>query len=173
MTYTITREDPERDLNALRAAIEKFRYPDEVEAVQLQHVQELADSIEEQVKPIVKDPEAFGSIVRAGYDEHTDRVLWVRTPRGWYAETDHGYHAYFAGLHEPEVLRVGIGEPGAKSKEALAAYDQGYGNGQYAGFSQALEAADEKLRQFRAEAITSERKSAYDTAIAVIEGLQP
>lgn len=114
-----------------------------VQALRAANLDNMADDMEAQLKPAVEEPKAFGSIVRAGYDEHTDRVLWVRAGRGWFAETEHGFHSSFAGLHNPEVLRVGIGEPGdeewaAAKYEATTALADAYSRGYHEGFESNL-----------------------------------
>lgn len=169
----LTLDDPTVSARALRYVVEEYLAKKHAEGMvgsgsMAPLLDQIADSIEEQVKPAIEEPKEFGSIVRAGYDAHTDRVLWVRTPGGWYAEESAGFHAYFPGLHNPEVLRVGIGET-----EDDPAVDQAYGNGQYVGWGEALAAASRKLRTLRAEAITSERKNAYDVAIRTVEEMQP
>jgi len=129
--------------------------------------------IDEQVKPAIEEPTEFGSIVRAS--ENLGTWLWQKTPAHGkhYWESETGACAVWSELSDIEVLRVGIGEPAAKSKETLAAYDEGYGNGQYAGFSQALGSAAGKVSTLRAEAITSERKNAYDVVLNLLAELQP
>src|SRR5690242_17636205 len=68
---------------------------------------EIAAAIEEQLKP--EQPLEFGSIVRAGTSESSDRVLWTRgAGHYWFSET--ARRSDYADLHLPEVLRVGIGE---------------------------------------------------------------
>lgn len=132
----------------------------------------LADSIEEQIKPPVEEPAEWGSVVLASSDACHNRVHWFRDHNFWRASLD-GHCSGWSYLHNPEVLRVGIGEPAAKSKETLSAYDEGYGNGQYTGFDQALGAAYEQIAALRAEAITAERKDAYDKALRIIHELRP
>lgn len=64
--------------------------------------------VEEQVKPVVEEPKEFGSIVRAGQDEYSNRVLWCRTRKGaWFSEEGAAVGSY-SFLDKPEVLRVGI-----------------------------------------------------------------
>jgi hypothetical protein len=157
----LTLDDAQADLTLLREAVVGYGNQSQIRAL----LTRLALSIEEQVKPAIEEPKEFGSIVRAGYDEHTDRVLWVRTPGGWYAEESAGFHAYFPGLHNPEVLRVGIGERLDVAPEETEKYNLGRSDLAYDVLT--------KLRTLRAEAITSERKNAYDVAIATVEGLQP
>jgi hypothetical protein len=116
--------------------------------------------VEEQVKPPVEEPTTFGSIVEAAYDERSERCLWQRGPTGWFADVPGGFHAYFAGLHKPEVLRVGV--DGGPTDNVPA-------------FTKGVEAAKTttltQLRELYAGAITSERQSAYANAIAVVEAL--
>jgi hypothetical protein len=73
------------------------------------HVRWLADFIEEQVKPAVEQPTEFGSIVRAGLDGLSDRVLWQRWAKGGWQSEEGAFVASFDVLDHPEVLRVGIG----------------------------------------------------------------
>lgn len=98
-----------------------------VQALRTAGLDAMADDMEAHLKPAIEEPKEFGSVVRAGFDAHTDRVLWVRTPGGWYAEEKHGFHAFFAGLHDPEVLRVGIGD--SPEAEYHRGYEAGYGEG--------------------------------------------
>jgi hypothetical protein len=157
MPYSITREDAARDSRALRSILASLGAVGVSTSASVQ-LTELAESIEEQVKPAVEEPKEFGSVVRAGYDEHTDRVLWVRASGGWYADAKHGFHATFAGLHDPEVLRVGIGGEGQ-----VEAYGKGRDD-----FATAVR---RDVSALRAEAITSERKDAYDKALATVAAL--
>lgn len=76
--------------------------------VEIVELEKRADSIEEQV-PTVEEPTEFGSIVRAGYDERSDRILWQRGSKGGWTGEDGGYVASFDWLYRPEVLRVGVG----------------------------------------------------------------
>jgi len=102
--YTITRQNGQRDLEALKALLAR----DGVVDGDIDILQQIADSIEEQVKPAIEEPEEFGSVVRAGVDAISDRVLWVNSASGyWFSETSR--RADFPDLYHPEVLRVGIG----------------------------------------------------------------
>ena len=116
--YTITRKDAERDLNALRAVLSGF--PVSVSSSVVPALRELVEAIEEQVKPAVEEPSEFGSIVRAGVDGLSDRVLWQRGPKKWHSETG-DLVACFKWLDHPEILRVGIGEPQPPTYEQLVA----------------------------------------------------
>jgi len=167
VTYTINPKDPHGLLCVLGEASIEFDNEGAVQSKAL--IDELRDQLREQVKPAVEQPTEFGSIVRAGLDGLSDRVLWQRWARGGWQSEEGAFVASFDFLDHPEVLRVGIGEP----PEQDPALDQAYGNGQYAGWGEALSAASRKLRTIRAEVITSERKSAYDTAIRTVEELQP
>lgn len=69
-----------------------------------------ADSIEEQVKPTIAEPTEFGSIIRAGLDGVSDRVLWQRGPKGGWTSEEGAYVGSFDWLDHPEVLRIGVGE---------------------------------------------------------------
>lgn len=106
--------------------------------------------------PATEDPQEFGSVVRAGYDEHTDRVLWVRAYGGWHAATRHGYHASFAGLHNPEVLRIGVGADGN---------GQAYQNGRIQGESHLRAVLLEQITALRDRAITGAEK--YQLGLAL------
>jgi hypothetical protein len=100
MPYSITREDPERDLRALRAVLSGF--PLGISSSAIPALQELADSIEEQVEKI--DP------VEALVQEYARRD-WDATS----ADEDSTTWRYFitpSRLREfaAEVLRIGVGE---------------------------------------------------------------
>jgi hypothetical protein len=133
------------------------------------------DPIEEEVTAAIEEPEGFGSIVRAVCLGGSERQLWQRSygDGKHYWESETGVVDVWSDLTHVEVLRVGIGEPAAKSKETLSAYDEGYGNGQYTGFDQALEAAHARIASLRSVAITAERKDAYDQSLRVVHELRP
>jgi hypothetical protein len=84
-----------------------------------------ADSIEEQVKPVIEEPTAFGSILRASCEPGLRGVFWQKSPMHGkhYWESTGGALALWSELTDVEVLRVGIGEsPGD-------AYARGYEDG--------------------------------------------
>lgn len=147
--------DPRVQLRALQLAVERLASTPLQGAAQI--LTHLREAIEEQVKPAVEEPEEFGSLVRARSFGPL-AMLWQRSPENGkhYWESDTGAVEVWSGLQDVEVLRVGIGE---------SVFDRG------------AEAATTThlsvLRTLRSEAITSERKDAYDTAISRLEGLRP
>ena len=81
-----------------------------VEVLRAAHLDLMADDMEGHLKPAIEEPQDFGSVVRAGIDGFSDRVLWLRSASGyWFSEESR--RATFSDFHEPEVLRVGVGEP--------------------------------------------------------------
>lgn len=159
MSYTIEREDPAEDARVLRAAIKIARSLVGGDATPMKRLIELADSIEEQVKPPkVDEPEVFGSIVRA--TEGYGTWLWQKTPAQGkhYWESETGAHTVWSELSDVEVLRVGIGDSNEPSR-----YEQGFVD--FGG------AVRRDLSVLRADAITAERKDAYDKALATVAAL--
>ena len=83
MPYSITREEAALDLQALRSILAKTD-KDKVNYPAWYRLAELADSIEEQVKPAIEEPTEFGSIIRAWHPDDPKGVtadLWQRSPR--------------------------------------------------------------------------------------------
>ena len=120
-----------------------------------------ADSIEEQAKPAVEEPTEFGSLVRARSCGPLS-MLWQRSLVNGkhYWESDTGAVEVWSALTDVEVLRVGIGTPAEP-----VVFSRGY--------EAAQTAIRSMLRTLRSEAITSERKSAYDRALEAVEEMQP
>jgi hypothetical protein len=123
VSYTIEREDAERDLDALRDVINStgpgYGSPQRVFDV----LRELADSIEEQL-PKVEEPTELWSVIWANVagDHFIEPKQLVRTTVGW-LDADGNEWGDFASFSDVEVLRVGIGEsPGD-------AYARGYEDG--------------------------------------------
>lgn len=114
MPYSITRANAARDLEALRAVIAK----DGIVVGDFDTLRELADSIEEQVKP--EEPKKWGSIV-FGRTCGVDPCHWQRDADGnWRSE--HGALAEHWSHFRPgvEVRRVGVGlEPLAEWESDL------------------------------------------------------
>lgn len=168
MPYTITREDAERDLRALRSLLSGF--PVSVSSSSVPALLEIINAIEDQVKPAVEEPEAFGSIVRARYPgNQTDSCLWQMAPEGrgrHYWESEYGAVEVWSELTDVEVLRVGLGEQSADvEKLREEAWDEG-----------ARELAAQistRLQNLLADAITGERKNAFEKAIQAVEELAP
>lgn len=118
----------------------------------------------DQMKPA--EPTEYGSIILARSDEREQRVRWMSptSEPGWYSE----FGAFVGGyqmLRDVEVLRIGVGERPDVAPEETDDYKLGA--------SDFIFAALRQLRQLRAEAVTSERKNAYDVAIKTVEDLQP
>jgi hypothetical protein len=168
--YSITRENAARDLAALRATIDGRHYPDESEAAQIAVLQELADSIEEQVKP--EEPEPF-SVVQAVDPDGRD-ITAIRVFPGANLAWSSGSAWYrWADLKAIRVLRRGVGADPildrlADSPRLEDARAEGYNDGVEA----AKSAAISLLLIKRERAITGERKDAYEKAIADIESIE-
>ena len=98
MPYSIQREDAAKDAAAVRQAIRQS--PLTVEAYEA--LSELADSIEEQVKP--EEPLGFGTIVQVANGMMVVRIgAAMRTP--WRS----GYDAWnWEDLDNPKLYRVGL-----------------------------------------------------------------
>jgi hypothetical protein len=136
----------------------------------------VADDIEQQVKPAIDEPTEWGSVVRARVEPDAEPLLLTYVPnpeesdpdkpRGypWYSEHD-GWHSW-DGLADVEVLRVGIGD---NRGDVLPRDTEDYKFGQ-SDFAFDLLG---KLRNLWSEAITSERKNAYEKAIQAVTELQP
>lgn len=75
-------------------------------------IQKRADSIEEQVKPTVPEPDQFGSIVRATCGPGLVGILWQHSPMQGkhYWESETGAVEVWPELTDVEVLRIGVGE---------------------------------------------------------------
>lgn len=126
---------------------------------------QIAASIEEQVKPVVKEPTELFSVIRAS-DMEGRTFNAVRVYEGAKKPWNSGAAWYgWWELKDPEVLRVGIGERPEVAPEDTEDYA--------AGVSDTRDKALRWLRQLRAEAITAERKNAYEYAIKLFEELQP
>lgn len=109
MPYSITREDPERDLRALRAVLSGF--PAGISSSAIPALQELADSIEEQVpKPAVEEPTEQWSVIRAtpSWDGAEPREF-TRLKGGFWVDHDGNECGPWESLSCIEVLRIGVG----------------------------------------------------------------
>lgn len=122
----------------------------------------VAEEIRAQIpKPPVPEPAEWGSVVRAfvcgGYAEP-----WVRTADGQFSgwSNKHGTMVDWHKLCEPEVLRVGIG---LRQDDSVAAYSKGRED-----FANAMR---RDVSGLLADAITAERRDAYDKVLASISAL--
>jgi hypothetical protein len=116
--------------------------------------------IKQQVNPPVDEPEEFASVVRAGIDGLSDRVLWQRSASSyWFSETSR--RATFADLHHPEVLRVGIGD------DPRPAQDDAY----LCGRRDFADRVRRDLVQLKSSAITAPEERCYDSALATVAAL--
>jgi hypothetical protein len=116
---------------------------------------------EEKVKPAVEEPEDFGSVVRAAAPDWTTRpLLWQKTPAAGkhYWESETGVIEVWSELTNVEVLRVGIGT------ESSTPHSDDYLEGR----QDIAGAIRQDIAALRAEAITAERKDAYDKALAAV-----
>jgi len=124
----------------------------------------IAQSIEEQVKPAIEEPKEFGSIVRAGVDGLSDRVLWQRLCTGGWQSEEGASIASFGWLDHPEVLRVGIGT----TQDAVG---ESYLEGRRKGAEVVVARGIRVLEAYHKGALTAERKDAYQNAINVLREL--
>jgi hypothetical protein len=143
-------------------------------------IQARADSIEEQLKPVIEEPTEFGSIVRAGSPQDapaTEFDLWTPTPRRkhyWMSQS--GLCEVWSELTDVEVLRVGIGDAlpttaAELGRMSVAAHIQKRAEEHACakGAERAKTVHLMRLRDLRAGAISAERKDAYDKAICAVE----
>jgi hypothetical protein len=123
---------------------------------------QITAAIEQQATPAIDEPTEFGSMVRAPWSGKD--ILWVRwLHSSWLSET--GVTTAWSQLHNPEVLRVGIGEP--------VADQDSFSRGVLEGQRYVCIQATVGLGQLLADAITAERKGGLQRAIELIERLQP
>lgn len=164
MTYTITRENGVSDAMAVQEAINLCAANGAGESVLANLLRDLRDSIEEQVKPAIDEPQEFTSVVRA--TSHGEPMLWQKTPMHGkhYWESETGAVEVWSELTDVEVLRVGLGE--APDNES---YRKGFEFGMREMNTQIHLRHLEQL----AESITSERKNALEKAIQTVEELAP
>lgn len=159
--------------------------------------------IEEQVKPAIEEPTEFGSIVRARYPvqpENSERPLWQLSPAHgkhyWISQA--GELEVWSELTDVEVLRVGLGDDlyprpdgdvivlGPETfKAPNGSVISHKGENYYptdanaitigVGSGKAIMAGriHNRLQKLLAEAITAERKHAYEKAIQAVEELAP
>jgi hypothetical protein len=122
----------------------------------------IAESIEEQVKPAIEEPTEFGSLVRARSFGPLS-MLWQRSPVNGkhYWESENGAVDVWSELTDVEVLRVGIGEND----------DFAVGEAFTAGVRNTVARGTRVLKGFRDQALTAERKDAYQNAINVLREL--
>lgn len=154
--YSITREDAAKDAEAVRLILGTLQGLG-VNTSAAVRLTELADSIEEQVKP--EEPKEFGSMVRAPWNGR-DR-LWVRTHKAYW-EDESGICAGWTELERPEVLRIGVG----------AELNSTYGEDPYkTGCADTIDRLQKHLIQLRSSAITVLQQRAYDKAIEAVEAM--
>lgn len=154
--YTITREDADRDLRALRGALARF--PEAVSSSCIPALRELIDAIEEQTKPAIEEPLAFASVVKVRSGELYVRLGAAQAlPWGSGEAMRHWNH-----LDVVEVLRVGVGEQ-----------DDAYGNGVLQGRRVACIMVKLWLQKQLSAAIGAERKDVLEKAIKAVEDLIP
>lgn len=140
----------------------------------------IAKQVEDQMpKPVVAEPEAFGSVVRA--TTKGLRCKWQRSPLNGthYWQSEFGDVEVWSELTDVEVLRVGLGEP-TRDYSATEDLDPdcdceqvAYRKGVDAGWNAARGRIHVRLRELLEEAITSERKNAFEKAIQAVEDLAP
>jgi hypothetical protein len=110
MPYTITRENAEQDAAVVRDALAVLReIGGGVDEGATARLRELADSIEEQVKPAIEEPTEFGSVVRATNSDKLYVLADPTDPGTPWCGADGFWHTWL-GLGPVEVLRVGIGD---------------------------------------------------------------
>jgi hypothetical protein len=154
MPYSIQREDAIEDSRALRSILASLQAVGVSTSASVR-LTELADSIEEQVKPAIKEPREWGSVVLAHDTGGSARMRWILTGGIWRAER-HNYCTSWAGLLDVEVLRIGVG---AEDPDAASFTE---------GFDAACNEILKDLRNLRVNAITGERQDAYDKAILAV-----
>lgn len=124
----------------------------------------------EQVKPAIEEPMEFGSVVRKvlrdGRELRWCRTYSVRVDEPWCTGNHMGSWAeILEDATDVEVLRIGVGERPDVAPEETDDYKLGVSDTTFNILT--------KLRVLRSEAITSERKNAYDVAIKTVEAMQP
>lgn len=126
----------------------------------------IASQLEEQVKPAIEEPLAFGSVVKVRYG-----TLYVRLGAALALPWGSGEQLRsWDQLDVVEVLRIGIGEA---IRPAVGDVEPEYTEDYEAGFSAAVYKVRGCLQLLMVEAITSERKSALDKAYAAVGDLTP
>lgn len=124
--------------------------------------EKVADDIEGQLEPSVDEPQEFGSIVRAACNGTSDRILWCRGAGHWWFSEQVG-RALFADLHNPEVLRVGVGP-------SLDAYHrESWRNGYKLATENTRQRITSRLAALKRDLITAPERNAIDKALAEIE----
>lgn len=111
--YTISRSDGAADVFALQDALNVLKESAFWDSPTAKRLLDLRRSIEEQMKPAIEEPQAFGSIIRArdtrdGKPEKSG-LFWVRQRAGWFDDVL-GRQCPWEYLEVAEVLRVGIGD---------------------------------------------------------------
>lgn len=158
MSYTIEREDPQRDLSALRNAVAfylvKLGDCHPVSVV----LQEIADSIEEQVKPLVEEPTEPWSVIFANVpcSHGIEPRQLVLTSVGWIDAAGNGW-GDFSSFSDVEVLRVGIGQ------DQSAAYNEGG--------EDFAEGVRQDISALRSSTSLVVEQRAYDKALAAVAAL--
>lgn len=124
-----------------------------------QHARWLAGQIEEQVKPAVEEPTELWSVINANVpgSRFLEPKQLVRSGVGW-LDADGNSWGEFEAFSDVEVLRVGLGEDGDAFNDGMREMNA---------------AIHQKVRALLADAITSERKNAYEKAIQAVEELAP
>lgn len=116
--YTVTRQNGQRDIEALKALLAGDGVVDSDADV----VQQIVERIEEQLpKPAIEEPREWQSMVLAGHldaPEMPQRILVRRSDGIW--ESAEGLKAEWSELLDIKVLRVGIGEALPKSAAGLS-----------------------------------------------------
>lgn len=131
-------------------------------------LRELADSIEEQVKPAVDEPQEFGSLIFARHPddpEHVAAEWWQLCPsRGkHYWESQSGKVEIWSELLDVRVKRVGHGV----SSEAY--HRESWRNGYQLGADNTRDRHIAVLDGLKRELITAVEHTVVDKAIAAIE----
>ena len=110
----------------------------------------LLEQVEAQLpKPAVEEPTEFGSIVRAPWS--SKKLLWFKAAdNSWWSES--GVATAWSQLRNPEVLRVGVGEP-----PDVTAFSRGW--------DEAVSLLRKYVIQYASSAHTGQHKDAYKAAI--------
>lgn len=171
--YTITREDADRDLRALRGALARF--PEAVSSSCIPALRELIDAIEEQTKPAIEEPTELWSVISANVpgSHFLEPKQLVRLEDVWCDDEGNGW-GDFRSFSDVEVLRVGVGEPlNVHEFMTSAGFDptDAQGDAFNAGFSACRSVVYALLAKQLLGAITAERKDALEKAIKAVEEL--
>lgn len=165
---TLTLDDPELAASQLRHAANHWNDGPPKSNPVGDLLLSLADSIEEQLKPAVDEPQEFGSLIFARHPDDPEYVAaewWQLCPsRGeHYWESQSGEVELWSELLDVRVKRVGHGV----SSEAY--HRESWRNGYQLGIENTRDRITRRLEGLKRDLITSVEKTAIDKAIAKVE----